>query len=305
MRHFRYLPACLIFAGLLFLAGAIPWHATPPPRPVAEVVPDPLAPAFLTQALKALDPERLSTLETTIWQRVHLPGLEYQGEGRYLLGPDHRYRLELQTTVGGRTGTLLQVCDGSGLWQGLRTSPGRWAEVRHARVDQALDSLSLPVAPAHSANQNMRQLVFCGVQPLLRNLEQRLVWTRHETVKVEGTECVALTGVWQPALRQALAPAEKPWPDGLPSQCRLWLDAHTSWPHRLEWRGPGRSGEASELLVEMELRAPVFNPQLTPERCAGEFHFDPGQTPVLEMGDPPPLDLVVQSGKGGLTNLPR
>jgi hypothetical protein len=305
MRHFRYLPASLIFAGLLFLAGAIPWRAAPLVRPPADVVPDPAAAGYLAQALKALDPERLPALETTIWQQVHLPGLEYVGEGRYLLGPGHRYRLELKTTVQAHTGTLLQVCDGNGLWQGTRTSPGRWTEIRHARMDQVLDSLSLPVASAHTASANMRQLVFCGVQPLLRNLEQRLVWTRHETIQKDGAECVVLTGAWQPGLLQALAPPEVPWPAGLPSQCRLWLDSRTAWPHRLEWRGPDCSGEASVLLVEMELRAPVFNPELTPERCAAEFHFDPGQTPVLEVGDPPPLDLVVQSGKGAPASLPR
>jgi hypothetical protein len=305
MRRFRYLPALPILLGLLLLGGAVPWAGNGPGAgAVPEGTPDPAAASAFARALQALDPERVPALETTIWQQIHLPGLECQVEGRYLLGPHRCYRLELRTTVGRRTGTLLQVSDGTGLWQGLRSSPGRWAEVRHTRIDQALDGPVVPVALFRAADDNLHKLFFCGVGPLLHSLRDRLVWTHQETVSRQGAEYVRLTGEWQTALREALAPAGQPWREALPGACRLWLDAHTFWPCRLEWLGPAQPGEKPVLLAEMELRAPVFNPPLTPERCAAEFHFDPGQTPVLEVGDPTTHDVLVQSDKGSAPGRP-
>ncbi len=305
----RTLPLLLLAAlGLLVLMGVLHGHPFLQGRPTssrsAEArepgTPDPVAGQFLLRALRALEAPTLTALETRLWQRVRMGELAFEAEGRYLLGRDSLFRLELRTQVGNRTGTLLQVCDGRHLWQGMRTEwhgretvPQRgtsWQEVRRtpvvkappAAVSQGKDSPNLEVTDQH------RQ--FHGVYPLLLNLHQQMVWVAREKVLLTGKECHLLTGTWKSDWADRLAPPNKPWPDTVPNQCRLWLDCQTSWPCRVEWLAPARTDETGpQLLAEMELRTPVFNPELSPARCQAEFHFDPGATPVIDPTEPPRL----------------
>ncbi len=272
-----YTVLVLIAAGVLVLVCAFPGLGTLPPAPPLPASADPAAAAWLAQAVTALSPDKCPFVETTVWQRVRLQHLDYESEGRYTGGTGQRYRLEFHTRTGGSKGTLVQVCDGSSLWQGTGAVPGRWVEVRRIRLDK---STAGPVMPASLGAQGFS---FSGVAPLLNRLREQMVWVRQEQATLQDADCIQLTGVWPEALVSALAPAGKPWPEDLPNQCRLWLDHGTLWPRRVEWLG---AGSAQRPLVEMELRAPRFFQEMSPERCQAEFTFEPGPAPVVELCEP-------------------
>jgi hypothetical protein len=266
----------VIGAGLWLLTGAVtrpvkPDAATAPPA----AVPDALATEAVEQALAALAPDRLSWLETGIWQKVRLPGFTYEADGRYLMGPDQCFRLEVQTRQGKAAGALLMVSDGDSLWQATRLGAGAWSEVRHLNLRQVFEALDGPTGSPELRGEFLQGPTFSGVAPLLRNLRGRLVWVKRE-VRVEGNaDRLRLTGTWQPDLAATLAPADKPWPPGLPRQCRLTLDARNHWPRRVEWWGPFERDAPDSLLAEMEFRDPSFNRPLSPQRCEQEFIFRP------------------------------
>jgi hypothetical protein len=66
-------------------------------------------------------------------------------------------------------------------------------------------------------------------------------------------------------------------PKVIPRQCCIYLDALTSWPHRIEWWGSAQAGERPRLILQMEFRDPVFNRPLSQERCATEFTLAQGR----------------------------
>jgi hypothetical protein len=275
----------LVALGGLFLMGALPWSHSASPKALAALPPavaDPAAARCLDRALEALANTRLTAVETTIWQHLHVGQLEVQAEGRFLQGPGQRYRLELCTHTGSRQGSLLQVSDGEDLWQGTcnesKGSTSSWQEVFRTPLVHT-SGCPLSLAPAERPNGE-RAFAFTGVLPLLNNLRQKLFWTGQESNRLGEADCVVLTGTWLPQLASILAPADQPWPEALPQQCRLWLDRQTSWPRRVEWIGASSHNEAGRLLVEMELRHPVFHVALSDERMRREFCFDPGNTPV-------------------------
>jgi len=277
MPHTRSCAVVLIGAASLALLWALPGRGTlVPPTPLPTTA-DPAATQLLNQALAALDPAERPFLETNVWQRVRLPHLEYESEGRFVLGTEHRYRMEFHTRIGKHKGSLLQVCDGSSLWQGTRPCAGPWTEVRRIQLEK---SATGPVMPtdlwAHG-------FTFSGVRPLLTSLRGRLLWVRQEKTTLQNDDCLLLTGVWPPRLATVLAPADKPWPEDLPNQCRLWLDSRTLWPRRIEWLSAGNSPRR---LVEMELRVPQFLPAMSPERCHAEFTFEPGNSKVVDLSEP-------------------
>jgi hypothetical protein len=116
-------------------------------------------------------------------------------------------------------------------------------------------------------------------------LRQRLNWVRKETVRRGGKVFVKLTGTWTPAEAAALCPAGQPWPAGLPRQCKLYLDADTLWPHRVEWWGPDppRPGEA--LLAQAEYRDPILNQPPGPDRTAHDFTVELPPDGVTDVTD--------------------
>jgi hypothetical protein len=288
----RFLPPILIVGTVLLLTGALPRHSRkstrlalssplPAPAPIAAgTVAEPRALEVLEKALAALAPSKVAWLETTIWQRVRLPGCSFQVDGRYLLAPNRRFRLELHTHQGKTEADLLVVRDNDTMWQGWRVGATKWAGVNCVDVRRVLDTLN------GSADESLREdslqgRTFRGVTPLLGDLQARLTWVRLGTARLAGEECLELTGIWrQDAIRKML-PNGRPWPNDLPTLCRLYLDAASLWPRRLEWWGP-RNPNSLRLLAEMELRSPQFNQALPKEACAREFQFDPGTTSVTD-----------------------
>ena len=284
MHHTRNCAVVLIGAGTLVLLCYLPnvlartgLRGDARPSTPLPTTPDLSATAMLDQALTSLDPVQHPFLETNVWQHVSLPNLDYSSEGRYVLGTEQRYRMELHTRVGGREGTLVQVCDGSSLWQGTRSEKGPWLEVRRIQLEKTSGGMNMPTdLEAHG-------FAFSGVQPLLANLRQQLIWVRQEKTQWQDAKCVLLTGVWPAAQSAAIAPADKPWPTEVPRECRLWLDSQTLWPRRVEWLS---GGDAPRCLVEMELRSPRFPTTMSPDQCQKEFTFDHGDTPVITLSEP-------------------
>jgi hypothetical protein len=284
MHHTRNCAVVLLGAGSLVLLCYLPTvlartglHADARSSAPLPTTADLAAVSLLDQALAGLDPVQHPFLETNVWQHVSLPDLDYSSEGRYVVGTEQRYRMEIHTRVGGREGALVQVCDGSSLWQGTRTENGPWLEVRRIQLAKTNSGVNMPT------DLEARGFAFSGVRPLLSNLRQQLLWVRQEKTLLQDADCILLTGVWPAAQSAALAPADQPWPEDLPKQCRLWLDSRTLWPRRVEWIG---AGNATQPLVEMELRAPRFLTTMSPERCQQEFTFDSGNTPVINLSEP-------------------
>jgi hypothetical protein len=271
----------LVLTGLVGLMGAFGLPISPP-QPTLALPPnitDPAAEQTLNRTIVALAPERLGCVETQLWQKVTLPNLTYEANGRYLLGPQRRIRLELHTKQGTGVTTRLAVCDGATLWEGQRVGGGEWERVTKLDLATVLATLEGEGRRAQLRAQFFQEPRFEGVVPLLRDLLGRMNWVKEEKMERDGQPRLRLAGVWKADFAAAIRSAPT-WPAGLPEQCRLELDALTLWPYRLEWWGPATAGAADTLLAQVEFRNPVVYPTLSPERCAKEFAFEPGKTHV-------------------------
>jgi hypothetical protein len=272
----------LTFGGLLALGAAL----AEPSGPAAPLVPaDPVedveADVTLDRAAEALMPERVAWLECDIRQKVDLPGLHYEAEGRYLLAPGYRYRLEVRTRAAGVPGTLLWVSDGANVWQATRAGDDPWESVSRLSLPEVLDALRGPGTPPRVRSEFLNGPTFGGVGPLLYTLRTRLMWISHEVVRSGGGERLALTAVWPPSMLRDMAPPDRAWPPGLPRVCRLFLDPKSLWPHAVEWWGPAAKG-GDVLVARTEYVNQAVNRPLPPEVCSRAFAFDPGAAPVAD-----------------------
>lgn len=258
----RLLPLPLLVGSAFLLTGAVGARlagsappASPPPSPAFGA--DPGAGQLLDEAAARIGPARVAWLETAVWQQVELQGLAYQAEGRYLAAPGRRTRLDLRTRLGDTEGEVRVVSDGTALWQGSRIGGGDW---------EGVGKIGLPAGPGGDGSHGWS---FAGLSPLLQGLRTQMVWGRRELVRRGGREYHKLTGTWADAPKTT--PRDGPWPEGLPRQCRLYLDAETLWPARVEWWGPDPPREGECLLVQMEFRDPVLNRPLPAEQCIRGF----------------------------------
>jgi hypothetical protein len=295
--------SCLVMlsAALTRTAASVTPAAPPPPEiaqvaPAPEPQPDAAAEHALDVALDALSAERVRWLELAIWQKVQLPGYTYEADGTYRLAPGQRFRMEMHTHLDEAEGTMLMVSDGRELWQAVRSGEGAWGEVKRLSLAEVFAVMNGPAGPK-LRDEFLQRPHFQGMTPLLRNLRSRLVWARSETVSRGEAERIHLVSVWPRDDAAKLAPADRPWPTGLPRQCHLYLDARTYWPERVEWWGPTAAGAADRLLAQMEFRAPVVNRPLSADVCARLFAFQPGDASIEDETASVTAELTKRAGE--------
>jgi hypothetical protein len=291
MHWHRYFPFFLTAACVVLLTGALRGPSRPDDGPVeqpvpaglAEAVPDPVATELLARAVARLQPPHLEYLQVGVWLQARLPGARYRGQGRYLLAPGQRFRLELQTKrQGGKrraTTTVLTVSDGRDLWLASRTGTARWSEVQRLCVGAILEGPDSPARIPALRSYFLQGQALRGLVPLMQSLQGELRWLRREGSPGEEV----LTGTWEPGLAAVLAPPGQPWPPALPKVCRLVLRGPELWPARIEWYGPADDRGQMPLLIEMEFRDPVFNHHLPETEAAGLFAFEPGTSAVEDL----------------------
>jgi hypothetical protein len=247
----RQTPAFPSVAGAAFVAQTT----------VAEAgLPNLTAEQILARAAANLDPAKLQWLRYKIWQKQDAEDMSFEAQGRLLRGPNQCGRFELTVGSGTEATELLTVSDGIGLAHSCRP-PGKPAQVSTLKY---ITPENNPYAPeqieailhAHSCG---------GPFQLLKDLEAKLENWQLASGTWNNRTILRLTGIVNNHDDDSAVIS--------PRQCRVFLDAQTLWPMRVEWWAARARGEA--LFLEMEFRDAVINQPLSHEECEREFSFLP------------------------------
>jgi hypothetical protein len=267
--HFILVPVLACF--LLLFTGLLNRRAVSSASPALLSGVDPLdvpgTPGgleFLDAALKTYAPDRVPWIEMTLWQRVQCDDLTYEALGRYLSAPENHLRLDVNVRMGETDGELQIVSDGKVVRCSCRFDREAPAAVRE------VDLVGSAAPDSASHREKLMQESGCpAIVPLLRNIRERLREPRYAASRWKGHDVVQVTGAWNDAGDN---------PPGLhtdwrqrPGECRVYLDARTLWPHRIEWWGAPSKQKRKVLLMEIEFREPVLNQPCSAERWAREF----------------------------------
>ncbi len=291
MRWCRPLLLPLLVGVGIIVAGAMGQQSTPPAQPAgtAKPTPPPFKPAMADPAAskileEALQAKRLDWVQTTLWQQVDVQGLSFQAEGAYQSAPDNRLHLNLVVHVGDTTGKLEVISDGTTLWETTQVGDGERTISKKIRLKDILESLNKPEVAKEMRDEFLESQSFYGVLPLLQSIHQRMLVTKKENMGWRGLDVTLLTAEWNNDVAKAITQdGKQAWPQFFPRQCRLFLDAKTRWPHRVEWLGP-TPGREDSVIVQMEFRNPKHEP-MSPEVCKREFTFNPGKEPSVDQTD--------------------
>ena len=227
---------------------------------------------FLDEALVRLDADHVKWLDTRLWQKGRLGRYDFEAEGRYLVGTDNRFRLEITTRYGRAASTTLTVSDGLTIKQGNRASAGEWSDLLRVNVNRVIQSPQPGARPILSS-EIQQDPSLAAVVPVLRSLRSGTHWSRIEHVRRGSRALIKLTGTWSEQARTINNPPNQAWPAPLQRRCRLYLDPASFWPYRIEFWGPEALNKPDSLFLQMEFRDPVINKPMTEELCAREFSF--------------------------------
>jgi hypothetical protein len=251
----------------------------PPPKPAQA---DPAATKVLDDAVNA---KQFDWVETTLWEQVDVQGLTFQAQGTYLSAPNNRLHLDLQVHIGGTIGRLEIVSDGTTLYESVKVGDGERTITKVVELKKVLETLNTPDTSKEVRDEFFQSQAFYGVVPLLRSIQQRMTVTKKENIRWHGHDVVQLTAEWSgEVVKSFTQDGKQQWPAYVPRQCRLFLDAKSLWPHRVEWWGPRHPRGDESLLVQMEFRDPKHEP-LDDARCKKEFTFEAAPAEVSSRVD--------------------
>ncbi len=239
-------------------------------RPVVSAGAPGDADVVLRQAAAAYALEKIAWLELTLWQRAAFGELEYRMEGRYLGAPHQLLRLELRLQAGPLAGKLLLISDGKVLHEKLQL-PGETDRINDVPLPEAQDGADNPAASAGQREAFLSGKSFRGIGPLLQQIQQNLRRRRLTVCTWNGQKVLEIRGEWDLGEKVAECLPPELHLGQVVRECRLYLDAATYWPVRVEWWGSRAAGQPRVLLVETEYRNPVVNQSLSLERMTREF----------------------------------
>jgi hypothetical protein len=275
MTRYQFLLFPSLAGAILVLGGALKLKPAASQDPMAigtSVANDPAALAILDLAIAALAPERVQWMETKVWQQAICEDFVYQASGRLVTAGTDRMRFDVNVRVGQTIGKLRLVNDGAVLWRSIQAG-GEKPVVHCWEMPVLGEALKTPADVAQARTRLLEEHGFLGLAPMLRKLRQGVQSAQLRQQRWNGHEVQIVSAVW-PADDAALALlSESARPPFQLRQCRIYLDAQTSWLHRIEWWGAEKPAQPNQLLAQTEYREPVLNQPLSPERCAGEFAF--------------------------------
>jgi hypothetical protein len=213
---------------------------------------DPAADQALGRALERVDPKHFDWLKTTLWQQLDVQGLTFQAEGTYLVGKSGEVHLDLRLHAGSAGGSLEVRSNGKTVWEVTRIG-SQPPSVTKTELGKALNLLAAPNLAQKREEFLQSQSFVGGLVPLLTALKKQVAFTERQDARWGSRAVILLTGTWMnPGFE------EKDWPESMPRRCRLYLDAETYWPLRIEWWGPAGGRSDDTLLMQLEFRNPEY-----------------------------------------------
>ncbi|GIW79123.1 MAG: hypothetical protein KatS3mg105_0930 [Gemmatales bacterium] len=248
------------------------WGQAPERKPPPGPQPDRAATDAFAAAVEKWQRKRLPWLDTTIWQKMEIEGIRFEASGRYLAGPNHQLHLSLGVRLARSQGRLDVICDGRTYWEVRQFDDQPPQVTRKFDFRKVLAQLEA-LKNEQLSTEFFQNQSFHGVEPLLKSVQNRVVFTRLQRDNWQGQPVLKLTGVWNEKVVGPIAPPDR-WPQFLPRECRVFLHAETYWPLRFEWWGPLPGHVRDRLILEMEFQKPGFS-EIPPQRRKQVFSFKP------------------------------
>lgn len=221
---------------------------------------------LLVRAAATLDPQRVPWLVVKTWQKQVGGEMSFEAEGRLVRGPNHCARLDMTVRASGEPSSVVVVSDGVCLAHACRPAGKRGDVASQRFLSPAKTQLNGPqieqILNAHGCG---------GPHQMLKDLAAKLDNIQLDMGLWDGKNVIRLTG----SLKAGSTDPSENQLTIRPRLCRVFLDAQTLWPYRVEWWAARQPDEAGQPFLQLEYRDPRVNQPLSHEQCVREFTYVP------------------------------
>ncbi len=212
--------------------------AAPPAAP-AVVEPPTEAELLLDAAIKKV--AALPRVSADLTEKIEMLSQDFSLKGRYIKDTDHRIYFKLALDgLGDSPGTMLQVCDGTILWDFQQVLNAQ--SYRKLEIAPILKRLETNELEPELREQILTQLGFAGPDALLVGLRKAVRFNQKEVATLDGRAVTIIRGEWKDRTglvgpNQQPLPPTAPLPAYIPSLVAIWLGTEDGWPYKVELVG--------------------------------------------------------------------
>ena len=244
MPIYRIIPALIPLVILTASAAAQTPAPAPTPAPAAAkpTAPPTKAEVRLDEAIAKL--KRLKSVSAELAQTVEMLGQKFRLTGKYLKAPGYRVYLILELSgLGDAAGTMLQVCDGTTLWDFNKVlgTPS----VRKLVIAGILKKLDSSELDADIRARMIAQLGFAGPEALLVGLRKAMTFNQMAEGQLDGQAVWIIRGEWKDyeglGTPGQVIPPTAQLPPYVPKLGVVYLSKETLWPLKIELQGQALS----------------------------------------------------------------
>lgn len=241
------------------------------------------------------------TLSCELHQNIMLSSHRFYAIGRYVQASGNRMKLDYKiypvqalkaadrkllaidsdpedVSKQTETGFLQQVSDGSVLWSYWINGPQK--QLSRRNINEILDALD--GVPNFSAASALQDLGVGGLKTLVTRLQSGMDFGVVHEQPVGNTKLLVLYGRWSEKTRRDIfkipEDSDAPLPDYIPDYVRLYVDAASMLPRRIQYlkKHPNPEQKQVRAVVTLDLRKLVLNAAIADETF--EFQRPEGET---------------------------
>lgn len=254
--------------------------ATPTPNPAPAPEPETDADKFVRAAADQID--KIEHVDGKIRQTVKVSERKIESKGLYQRGPGYRCRFELDIDLGDATGKRLIVCDGQTGY--LYRKVLEVEELQMIQLAKVLDLLKKKDLPSQNRRRVLSQLPVVEPGDMLRGYLGTVTFTKvtDKTIGEPRRKVKVVEGQWRKRAVESLVGRQgvtdlESLGGNMPQYVRLYLDAETSWPLKIELFRRDKEAEWKPVFTlefpDVVLGRPV------PE---AQFHYTPPKKPIAQ-----------------------
>ncbi|MFO1019139.1 MAG: hypothetical protein U0903_00340 [Planctomycetales bacterium] len=216
------------------------------------------------------------SVKAKITERVTIQDHSFTAAGSYTQGQNNQVLLELQVSLGGNRGSMLEVCDGQILWV-------RQDVIDQVRITRRDVQKILQAAEQSGGRVNRTSLVaemgMGGLSGLLGGIATDMDFSAPTEGEIDTIPAIVLDGKWNQKFLTRFnggKNAKGPLPAFVPDQVRILLQKDNLFPRRISYAKKTASSVPNTPLMVLDLSNIRLNEQLRPDT----FRYNPPATPT-------------------------
>lgn len=233
---------------------------------------------LLQEARQALFVDR-SSVQAVVRETVNMGPRKFRGEGTYIAGQFPKLRLSLSLNVGGTSGKLTEVCDGTILWTVQEIDiAGQSPDIQVARtVISDVTQASLESHTDIAETSLIAGLGVGGLPALLAALERSMTFEALREIEEEGRAFSVIQGRWSDEYLQRVTGGadDTQLPPYMPDHVRIYFDKATKFPTRILYLRRTEPGSRTfSALLSLEFADVILDAPVSEE----QFQYSPPST---------------------------